>query len=60
MVEAIGTALGNVITWIGSVLSALTGADGALADLWPLLAIGIGVSLLMLAVKVIRSFTWGA
>lgn len=60
MIEAIGTALGNVIGWIGTVLSALTGADGELASLWPLLAIGIGISLLMLAVKVIRSFTWGA
>lgn len=60
MVESIGTALENVITWLGKVISALTGEAGALAPLWPLLAIGIGISLLMLAVKVIRSFTWGA
>lgn len=60
MVEAVTTALGTVITWVGSVVTALTGASGALNGLLPLLAIGIAVSALMLGVKAIKSFAWGA
>lgn len=60
MVEAVTTALTSVIGWVGAVVSALTGASGALKDLLPLLAIGIAVSALMLGVKAIRSFAWGA
>lgn len=60
MIESVTTALGTVIKWVGTVVNALVGTDGDLAPLLPLLAIGIGVSALMLGVKAIRSFTWGA
>lgn len=60
MVESIGTALTSVIKWLGDVLAAVTAAEGSLSALWPLMAIGIAISLVMFAVKVIRSFTWGA
>ena len=60
MIEAVTGALTSVIGWVGSVVTALTGATGALKDLLPLLAIGIAVSALMLGVKAIRSFAWGA
>lgn len=60
MVEAVTAALTAVIGWVGDVVTALTGASGALKDLLPLLAIGIAVSALMLGVKAIRSFAWGA
>lgn len=60
MLEAVTTGLSTVITWVGSVVSALVGADGALNDLLPLLAIGVSVSALMLGIAAIRSFIWGA
>lgn len=60
MIAAVTTALGTVISWVGSVVSALTGENGDLAGLLPLLAIGIAVSALMLGVKAIKSFAWGA
>lgn len=60
MVESVTDALTAVIGWVGSVVTALTGASGQLKDLLPLLAIGIAVSALMLGVKAIRSFAWGA
>lgn len=60
MLDAVTSALGTVIGWVGTVVSALTGASGALKDLLPLLAIGVAVSALMLGVKAIRSFAWGA
>lgn len=60
MLEAVTSGLTVVIGWVGSVVTALTGADGALAPLLPLLAIGVAVSALMLGIKAIRSFIWGA
>ncbi len=59
MLEAVTTALGTVIEWVGTVVSALTGTDGDLAPLLPLLAIGVAISALMLGVKAIKSFAWG-
>lgn len=60
MMEAVTTALGTVIDWVGTVVSALTTTEGELSSLLPLLAIGIAVSALMLGVKAIKSFAWGA
>lgn len=55
---AIGNALTEVIGWIGQVITALL--SGELSSLLPLFALGIVVSVIMLGVRVIRSFTWGA
>lgn len=60
MLEAVTSALSTVISWVGTVVSALVGADGALSELLPLLAIGVAISALMLGVKAIKSFIWGA
>lgn len=60
MLEAVTSALGTVISWVGTVVTALVGADGALAELLPLLAIGVAISALMFGIKAIRSFIWGA
>lgn len=59
MVAAITDALGTVISWCGEVISAVTATDGALTALLPLWAIGIGISALMLGIKVMRGFAWG-
>lgn len=56
--SAIGSALTEVIGWIGEVITALL--SGELSALLPLFALGVVVSVIMLAVKVVRSFTWGA
>ena len=60
MLEAVTSGLTTVITWVGTVVDALVKTDGALSALLPLLAIGVGVSALMLGIKAIRSFIWGA
>ena len=60
MLEAVTSALTAVISWVGTVVSALTTTDGELAALLPLLAVGVAISALMLAIKAIRSFIWGA
>lgn len=66
MLSAVTSALSTVISWIGTVIAALTtaptesAAGGALYALLPLFGVGIAVSALMLGIKVIRSMTWGA
>lgn len=60
MLSAVTSALSTVIEWVGTVVTALVGADGALSELLPLLAIGVAISALMLGVKAIKSFIWGA
>lgn len=60
MLEAVTSGLGTVIDWVGTVVNALTTTDGKLSALLPLLAIGVAVSALMLGIKAIRSFIWGA
>lgn len=60
MLEAVTSALTTVIGWVGTVVTALVGDSGQLSDLLPLLAVGVAVSALMLGVKAIKSFIWGA
>lgn len=60
MVEAIGSNLVIMIGWIGDVLKAVVGADGALAELKGLFALGICVSVILLGIKVLKGFTWGS
>lgn len=60
MWNAVTTAFSNMITLVGQFLTALTGENGALAGLLPLFAIGIAISLVMVAVKIVRKVTWGA
>lgn len=52
----IGTVVTQAITWLGTVVSALLGESGALNDLVPFIALGIGVGLVGLGVKYVRSF----
>lgn len=60
MLEAVTSALQTVISWVGTVITSMTGAEGELASLLPLFAIGIAISALLLGVKVIKSFVWGS
>jgi len=60
MLDAVTSGLSTVIGWVGEVVNSLTATDGALNALLPLLAIGISVSALMLGIKAVRSFIWGA
>lgn len=52
----IGTVLTSAIGWIGSVVTSMFGENGQLADLLPFIALGIGVGVLGLGVRYIRSF----
>lgn len=58
MLDSISTMFTQVITWIGEFVTALT--TGSLSGLLPLFSIGIGISLAMVIMKLIRKITWGA
>lgn len=55
----VGGGLTEVISWIGQVINALVGSDGALAPIWPLVGVSIGISILLFGIKVMKGFTWG-
>lgn len=59
MLEAVTSGLTTVLSWVGSVVDALVTTDGALAELLPLFAIGIGVSAVLLGIKICRGLIWG-
>ena len=60
MMAAVTESLTTAISWVGTVVTALVGESGQLSQLLPLFAIGIGISAIMVGVKVIKGFTWGA
>jgi hypothetical protein len=60
MLAAVTSGLTTVISWVGTVITAITGENGALAPLLPLFAIGIAISVVFLGIKAIRSIVWGA
>lgn len=60
MLAAVTSGLTTVISWVGTVITAITGENGALAPLLPLFAIGIAISVVFLGIKAIRAIVWGA
>lgn len=56
LITQIGTVLTAAIGWVGDVVESMFGSSGALADLVPFLAIGMGLGILGLGVKYVRSF----
>ena len=48
MLAAVTSGLQTVIGWVGTVITALTGSSGELADLLPLFAVGISISAILL------------
>lgn len=62
MLSAVTDALSTVITWIGTVITAIvTGGDtpGALNALLPLFAVGIAISAIFFGIRAIKSVVWG-
>lgn len=60
MLNAVTDGIGHVIGWVGDVIDALLTSEGALSALLPLFAVGIAISAILLGVRVIKSFIWGA
>lgn len=56
----VGTGITTVLGWVGTVIDSLLGTDTDLAPLAGLFAVGIAISAVLLGVRMIRSFIWGA
>jgi len=59
MVEAIGTGVSSVISYVGQVISAITGASGAWKDILPVVGLSIGVMFVMYAIRFVKSLIKG-
>lgn len=59
-ITAVGESLTTVLGWIGTVITAMTGEAGDLSALAPFFMVTVAISAVMLGIKVIRGFVWGA
>lgn len=59
LLTAVTSAFSTVLGWLDTFLTSLVTAEGELNALLPLVAISVAVSVLMLGIKVVRSFAWG-
>lgn len=60
MLQFVTDGIGTVITWIGTVVTAIVGSAGQLRELAPLFAIGISISAILLGIKIVKSIVWGS
>lgn len=59
-ITMVGESITTVLSWVGAVIDSMTATEGDLAALGPFFMVTIGVSAVMLGIKVIRGFVWGA
>ena len=59
MVEAITSGVTQVITYVGQVITAITGASGAWKDLLPVIGLAIAVMFVIFAIRMIKSLIKG-
>lgn len=59
MLAGITTGLSSVITMCGDVVTAIFSEAGALADVTPLIYIGIAMGVIGFGIKTIKSLAWG-
>lgn len=58
--EALSTIGLALINFVGTIVTAMFGDSGAWADLLPFFLVGIIISVIMVAVKIVRKVVWGA
>lgn len=59
MLAAITTGVSTVISYVGDVITAITGASGQWKDLLPVIGLGIGVMFVMFAITTVKSLIKG-
>lgn len=59
MLDAIGTGVTSVITYVGNVITAITGSTGAWKDLLPVIGLSVGVMFVMYAIRFVKSLIKG-
>lgn len=59
MITQIGSVFTQMISWVGTIVTNLFGDSGSWSDLATFLYIGVGITILLTAVGVVRSFVYG-
>lgn len=59
ILTTIGAVVTQMVTWVGSVITALFGENGTWATAGEFLFIGVGITILLTAVGIVRSFVYG-
>ena len=59
MLAAITTGVTTVISYVGNVITAITGTAGQWKDLLPVIGLGIGVMFVMFAITTVKSLIKG-
>jgi len=59
ILTTIGNVVTQMVTWVGSVITALFGAEGTWSQAGDFLFIGVGITILLTAVGIVRSFVYG-
>lgn len=59
LLEKVTSTFATVLDWMGAFLTSLTSAEGELNALLPLVAVSVSISVLMLGIKIVKSFSWG-
>lgn len=57
LIEQIGEGLTGIIGWIGKVIEAMFTTNGAWSAVLPLVLLGVGVSFVMLGVRIYKWVT---
>ena len=60
LITVVGNTIETVLGWVSTVIGALLNDNGALSALLPLFAVTISISAILLGVRIIKSFVWGA
>lgn len=59
MLAAISNGVTTVISYVGNVITAITGSSGQWKDLLPVIGLGIGVMFVMFAITTVKSLIKG-
>ena len=59
MLTKIGAVVTQMTAWVGTVITNLFGENGAWADAAEFLFLGVGITILLTAVGIVRSFIYG-
>lgn len=59
MIEDLGSIISGVVSWVGTCVTALFGASGDWKELLGYVLLGVGVTIVLTGVHVIKSLTFG-
>lgn len=59
VLKSIGNVVSAMVGWVGNVITELFGTNGSWSTAGEFLFIGVGITILLTAVGIVRSFIYG-